>query len=283
MDPGSLQELAVEAEDILESYLTEAEREEVFSNFKDISSQVRWGAVSEEVFGGLLDDVYDLVFGVGVLGDTKFSKNDTWYLATDAEKELYEDKDPKGMHRRHLLLLWMTRKLLGVLKTKVNQGLLDVPILDDEEESELRGLQDYYESAGEEPELVACLERGKPDLPSIKDIDLSAEGDCLQGGAHIRVVVRHRRRDNQVLTEQYCKDCRKVVSSVIRGSEEKADEPCECEAAVWIPGKEGQEAVCSKCKEPIENPETFQWRNAGLEPFGDDPSQDEVVTLCSEY
>jgi hypothetical protein len=286
MNPYSVRDLAQEAEELLSEFLTQEDWAEVLSNYKDISSQVRWGRVVDKLFADLLNQAHNLVFESGDWSDAQYSKSDMWHLPTDAEKRLYEDGTPKGMQRQHLLLLLVTRKILGIMKTKTKQGLKDLPVLTEEEELELQEYQDAAmwgdveeeNQAAQESEVVARLEREEP-------ADLSLEGDCLQGGKHIRTVMRHRRRDDEVYFETFCKDCRKVVESVKYEKPERHRGPCQHEHATWVPGREGVEAVCSnpKCKETIPNPETYEWADVGLEPFGDDPSQDEVTTLCSDY
>lgn len=63
----------------------------------------------------------------------------------------------------------------------------------------------------------------------------------------------------------------------------KAD-PCKHPSAVWVEGQEGKVAQCGEegCGEIIPNPGTFRWRQAGLEPYLDDPDKDEVIVLNEE-
>lgn len=60
--------------------------------------------------------------------------------------------------------------------------------------------------------------------------------------------------------------------------------PCKHPSAIWVEGQEGKVAQCGEegCGETIPNPETFQWRQAGLEPYLDDPDKDEVIILNEE-
>lgn len=270
-----------EAAEILSSRLTVAEREKVFDLYKDMSTQIRWGRVLSELFPNLLDAMQDVLFGLNDFKSNRYVKRNPWE-ALKADQSLFEDGDEKAMSRRHLLLLYLVKKLLGVAKTKVNQETAEVPVMGPQEESDLLDIvqmaqeEEEEEAMSREIEVNATLER--------ELVDLAIEGDCRQNGKHARTEVRFRRKNEEVYSEQYCKDCRQVIKRTLaKGSAAPSTVPCEHPGAEWVEGLEGKEAVCTKCKGPIPNPETYQWANVGLEPFGDDPSKDEVVTLCSDY
>jgi hypothetical protein len=277
-----------EAVDKLTSHLTEAERDKVFDIYKDISAEIRWGRVLAEMFPNLLDAVQDVIFGLNDFKSNRYVKRNPWE-AIQADTSLFEDGDEKAMSRRHLLLLYLTKKLLGVAKTKVNLEVADIPVLGPQEESDLLDIVQAAEEREEEQvmaraeldadhEVTAELERERV-------IDLSPDGDCRQNGRHVRTEVRYRRKNDESFSEQYCKDCRQVVKkTVFKGSGAPVKvENCEHPGAEWVEGKEGKEAICTKCQGPIPNPETYQWATAGLEPYGDDPTKDEAITLCSAY
>jgi hypothetical protein len=267
-----------EAADKLGSYLTEAERAQVFEIYKDMSADIRWGRVLAELFPNLLDAMQDVIFGLNDFKSNRYVKRNPW-ASLGKSQALFEDGDEKAMSRRHLLLLHLVKKLLGVAKTKVNQEMADVPVLSEEQESELLDVIQRAQEEEEEQEMVrahevsAQLERNA--------VILAPEGDCRQNGRHVRTEVRYRRKNDESFSEQYCKDCRQVIKrTVFKGPEIKN---CDHPGAEWIEGMEGKEAVCTKCKGPIPNPETYQWESAGLEPYGDDPTKDEAITLCSDY
>jgi len=114
---------------------------------------------------------------------------------------------------------------------------------------------------------------------------ISPSGTCRQGGPHVRTTVRWKRHNGEMLKETYCKDCRAVIAKVQVKADRQHKQPCQHPGAEWVEGKEGQEAVCTEpsCRAPIPNPETYRWVEAGLEPYADDPTKDEVITLCSDY
>jgi hypothetical protein len=119
----------------------------------------------------------------------------------------------------------------------------------------------------------------------VADIVISPGGICKSGGSHIRTTVRWKRRNKDLFKETYCKDCRTVVYSLRVEADRKDKRPCQHPGAEWVEGQEGKEAICTEasCQAPISNPETYHWVDAGLEPFDDDPTKDEVITLCSDY
>ena len=114
-------------------------------------------------------------------------------------------------------------------------------------------------------------------------MDIAPEGDCRQKGRHARTTTRWKRKNAEMFRETYCKDCRQVIESVAAQRARTEPKMCRHPGAEWVEGLEGEEARCIECKETIPDPSTYHWVDAGLEPYGDDPTADEATTLCSDY
>jgi len=83
---------------------------------------------------------------------------------------------------------------------------------------------------------------------------------------------------------EYCKMCRQVIRKEKIEKVERQlvvdPEQCEHKSVLWVKNKEGKEAYCTACNlAPVPNPEKYNWVYAGLEPYGDDPSLDQIINL----
>ncbi len=273
-----------ETREVLESTLNQGDREHLQEIYREVNNQLRWGRILDNAFPILLEMAEELV------KPSKMAKEGgPWHTVYEEEQDLFKEEDPKAMARRHSLLLLLAKKLLGGLKTRVNQAAAAIRVLSPEDELDLYDLieagkeeEEEVEKTDEEAnpvvrkiEVVAQLEREET-----VEIDLSLAGNCLQNGRHIRTTMRRRRKNENSYMETYCRDCHRVVKCVCYKTEgETAPIRCFHAEAEWVEGKEGREAQCSKCQEPIRDPSVFKWSDVGLEPFGDDPDQDEVITL----
>lgn len=274
MDTEQLLSLAEEAYETLETALTVEDREALQDVYKDVSSQIKWGQAINNAFPILLDLAKELI------ETNEMCKNKSpWYAVGYDLQKLFGDEDPKTTPRRHLLLLLLAKKLLGGLKTRVNQRIGDIRVLSLDEEMEFQGLIDEAES------LEADAHDSDNDQEVVAEVDIAPEEACRQGTQHARVEVRIKRLNGAVFSETRCKDCRSVVKRTqIHLTTSSPLQPCKTHpGAAWKEGLEGQEAVCTTCKEPIEDPSTFDWVGASLEPYGDDPTKDEAIILCSNY
>jgi hypothetical protein len=272
-DAGEMNQydVEVEAQEILDSHLTGGDWEEVVGVFREISSNVRWGKIAERAFPALLLGIRDGVFGDGEFSEGKYTKNGyLWHGVPDEDIELFGGEDPK-MARQHLLLLLLYRKVLGMLKTKVRAEIKALPTLTPEQELDLEEAIVELQTTDENP-VIARLDR---------EARQAGEG-CM----HPRIVYLRRRSLGRVYLDKHCRTCDKRIEVDSIGALEqdrKKPGPCKHNSASWVTGKEGQEAECADCGKPIEDPGRFRWERSGLEPFGDDPSQDEVITLCSDF
>jgi hypothetical protein len=290
VDIAEMFRLAEEAQDVLDQTLTEEDKATLQEVYKDFSGQIRWGRVIDNAFPILLGMVEELLEA-----DEMAKEGGPWDMVNSSDMLLFEDGDDKSMARKHSLLLMLAKKLLGGLKTRMNQSMKDIRVLSVNEEIELEALVE----AAEETERELRMDEEEIDEDEetpweeesavarhevVANIDIAPEGDCRQSGRHIRTTVRWKRLNGDMFQETYCKDCRQVVKKVAATKRTlPSPKVCQHPGAEWLEGQEGREAVCTECKGPIENPDTYQWITAGLEPFGDDPTTDEAITLCSDY
>jgi len=275
-----------EAEEILESRLTEADYDKMREIYQDINKQVKWSAVFDQALPILLDMMDQLVEGA-VPDMCKGPSQDPWENVSNFDLELFSDEEEKAMPRRHLILLWLTKKLLGGLKTRVNREVAEVPVLSISEEGDLLDLIDSADELDREMR-EETLESEEDEMDSaetevVANVDIAPEGTCLGGSRHARTTVVWKKKNGEMYAETRCKDCKKVIRKIHAKMAKAAPEECKHPGAEWIEGKEGKEAACTDCKAVIPNPETYRWIEAGLEPFADDPTKDEVITLCSDY
>lgn len=285
MDIDELFRLAEEAEEVLEQTLTADDQEELQGIYKRVSKQISWDRVLDNAFPLLLELAEELVET-----ETMCKNASPWDDTLESEQILFDNGDDKVMARRHSLLLMLAKKLLGGLKTRVNQSMGDIRILSQDEETELVAVIDEAEELEREirldeddEEVLDEEENEVARTEVVAQVDIAPEGDCRQSGRHVRTTVRWKRKNDDMIRETYCKDCRQIVESIAAQKTKLEPKQCRHPGAEWVDGKEGEEARCTECQEPIPNPETYHWVDAGLEPYGDDPSQDEAITLCSDY
>lgn len=260
-----------EAQRILDDYLGSEDQETLDFIRRETNQLIRWGELINESFPPMLDAIEN-VFNTGA--HTKKVPLDN-LLDIDLES-LYGD-DPRSKVRRRYVFLHLLKKLLGGLKTRVNQELKEIIFLSSEDEDDLT---DILEEGGEddvrtggETQIIASLE---------------ADGGVCE---HPRTKIRRITGSmSEALLETYCKDCRKVVmTKQVQGTtklglsqsrkKDKKPKVCTHSSAHWKEGEEGRTAICSDCQGIVPNPQKFEWIKAGLEPFGDDPEQDEVIKL----
>ncbi len=268
-----------DAEDVLESNLTTGDCFQLHEIYRQVNGQIKWQYVLDNIFPELLSMVEDLI---AEDREDLTKGGSVWKDVSERDRELFEDGSPKAMARRHTLLLALVKKLLGGLKTRVNQNRGDIRVLSEEEEDALQEVinrqEDALRKATDNQELEDALD--EIEIPA--SVEIAPSGECRLGGKHRRTTIRWRRKNTEMSRDTFCLDCGKYIEqeSTPRG---RSNEVCLHSEALWVEGKEGQEAICSGCGEPIKDPSTFKWIKAGLEPYGDDPSQDEAVVLCSEY
>lgn len=289
------------AEELLASRLTQDDRKVVHNYRKDLGRLIRWGKLRKEILPGFLAFLEDVCFPGEDLCDEKLFKEGTFPLIdefTDAEDIIFNSSDPRGLQRRHLLILETATKVLGILKSAVTQQLADLATLSQEEETWAKRVIEEAQAAGmtievgsegyTDPELMPPpLPVSEEEIEVVADItldplktSLKVDGECKNGGIHARTIVRKRRVTGGTEKILQCRDCLQILgkSDFVPTQTSKKKKECTHSNAQWDEGEEGRKAHCSDCEKSVD-PAGFQWQKAGLEPYHDDPEADEVITL----
>ncbi len=284
-----------EAAALLSSSLTGEERDALMGIKHDLNASIRWGRVVDDSFGPIVESMESLLFHGGE-GLVKTANDPSRITPVDSlfssERARLEEGD-KAQISRHFVTLLLTKKLLGALKTKINQALNGIRILTDDEELEaliaLDGEPDevieaeFVEEAGQVHEETAD--------EIVARIGFRDHWNCQ----HVKTKVRHIKADGTSYKfdrlETFCKDCRNVIGtrtlppSQKAGKKKRKPKGCQHRYAEWVLGAEGQTARCvddKACTHLITaevDLRRIKWVAAGLEPYGDDPAQDEVTVL----
>lgn len=276
--PGAwIPESPREAEEILNTALTEDDLETLKSIRYDLNAQVNWRELVRESFPAMVLTMETILFEPS-------QKNTAPVESLFPAAQDWLEEPEKGEVRRHFLTLLLLKKLLGALKTRVNKELQNIPQLTLEQELDLR---DYAQEKNELQEEGDMLHQrfdfpreGKPHIRASM-VRTSSEYDAKSCPPHVRIAVTKIHRNGKRFKRTYCKDCRRELSLELLTKETETALQCQHKAAEWVEGQEGKVAKCSapNCDYIMPNPEKFLWREAGLEPFGDDPGADEVVVL----
>jgi len=292
----------LDAYEALQESLTEEDLERLHGIRHEINHHINWGEVVSSCFSELLTSVEKIIFeggeNIAAQGHPPFQQ------LFPAEQNYIQDKNA----RRDYLLLKFTKKLVGALKTKTNQTLEEIPFLDLDDEDELRELfldddspsdednynpydpktsQDYFYALNDEVIDAEYIEKKTNPITNDDEKEISISADLKRQDSstnchHTSVTVSFvTENDGVKYLREFCKGCRRVIRKKKAQTTSTAS-PKECEhlSAAWVEGKEGKEAYCSECKlSPLPNPEIYNWRSVGLEPYGDDPSKDEIINL----
>lgn len=280
------------AEELLASNVLPSEHDELMSQRYELNAAILWKRVEETCFKNLLEFVEEMLFQ-----PTDFSKVLPISNLFDEGAFLddVEGGEDRKVLRHHFLALQAAKKILGILKSRVNKELEALQTINPEQELKLLEIVDsavYKESStSNKDEDVIALPPPKsktpPEEEDMGEIIVSAkvkgkkpEKDCPH--SHTR---RTYRKDAQGLTheEVFCKMCDVWLSeeelTPLTAHISKKPKDCRHSSAQWVPGKEGKVAQCGEpeCGFILKKAHTYRWREAGLEPFGDDPSKDEVL------
>src|SRR5574338_186045 len=133
---------------VLRDYLTEVDVEDLRGMRHDMNFHLRWGKIVDECFPAMLQTMETVLFQDSPL----VKKNPIESLFPHVRAKL-EDPE-KGELMRQFLVLEFTRKLLGALKTRVNQEIRDLPFVTEEQEDELLQRADHVAEM-EEMDLLA--------------------------------------------------------------------------------------------------------------------------------
>ena len=270
-----------EATDLINSSLTEEDLTDLVGIKNDINANIQWGKVTDQAFGQILKSLEAVILkgGQGLVKRTPLES------LFPRDRALLETGD-KAQIRKHYVLLLLMKKLLGALKTRTKQTLAEIPHLSFEEEyGAMVALED---EEPEETERVVGFRCDDPEtIPFLSSLYSEEGGICK----HLSTTVRQVKASkwpalscDQLHT--VCRDCRTVIQRVLVANTKipRKKEKCKHQYASWVEGKEGQVASCAapSCDHVITEAEALQkinWVVAGLEPYGDDPSQDEVIIL----
>ena len=289
-----------EAEILLNSSLTEEDQSALLSIKHEINFNIRWGRVVEEAFGPIVEGMESIIFSGGqglvknTYGTPQQAPVDSLF---DNEMRRLEEGD-KAQLFRHFVVLSLTKKLLGALKTKTNRALADIRTLSSDEEFNALCALEGGPSSDALPEeaIDAEFSEEDPEVGQSSDEEITAHLELAHGEwdcKHVRTIVRRIKASVPGAMdhlETFCKDCRNVINVVVLHRQKKTrkigkSEKCQHRCAEWVPGKEGHTAQCadqSACTHIITAEielKQIKWINAGLEPYGDDPEQDEVIIL----
>ena len=304
-DTPSLEEIQI-AEQMYLSSLTHEEQDELKTIRYDLNDNLNWKKITGDASDVLDSMVSEFLFDTQVPGKKTPEEN----LFPDQQEFLRDRKNDgfkEELRVRYIRLLFV-KKLLGALKTQVRKELETIQLLSFDESNKLLDLLERAAELSEPSTLDQEIDlrveesmklppRGIPE-GGIPLSDLSEEEvmeffngstdpeEC--GHEHTKTVYI----SGTVIST--CKLCDKVLpeDDDVVGIEEMGKKKkkkakhysqyCSHKYVEWVPGKEGQDARCLSCQQLIENPGKYSWSSAGLEPYLDDPTKDEVI-LLAEY
>lgn len=273
--------------EILENSLTEREREHLLGIKHELSSQIRWGRVTEESLQALQEFVDTLVFLEKEDRSPHVVKSNPYSSLFPQEKEYLNGPSPKAHQARKYVMLLLVKKLLGSIKTALRKDLESIRFLSDEEEIDL---QDLLSEDPDEEEMDLVEETKEENSRAIvAQISMEDGREC----SHLKTTVRQKSASStdSGLEELhfYCRDCGKVYRKDVLSSKGRLDRqpaarvgPCRHPSGIWKEGEEGKTALCGLCKEPLEEPDNVAWVAAGLEPYGDNPEEDEILVIPAQ-
>lgn len=285
--------LTSSAQEILDSTFSEVDLENLHNIKYELGICIKWGMITKDVFEDLMTRVDSLVFLENECPHTHegFVKRNPYDALFDREKARINGPDEKSKMARDYVLLHTLKKLLGALKTHVNQKLAKFETIDDVTEGDLMEILQYGPNAFEGPD------EEEMDLVDPMDKDGSGEiraivshGDCSHRRTTVKQIPAAKTASRMNELHTFCKDCKTSIGIQItrtrtsgigsRSSDWKREPlPCQHLKAVWKEGEEGKVALCADCKEEHPRPESVHWSKAGLEPFGDDPDKDEIISF----
>lgn len=272
-------------EEILDMVLTEDDKEALHGIKHELGLCIKWGALTEQFFQSMLDGMDTLVFIETEKDEPGVVKRNPYESLFDQDKARINSSSDKARLCRKYALLHLLKKLLGALKTRVNQELNAIEIIDDETEMELKAL--LAEGPDEEEmDLVGRKKPRKDEREIIAQVDVGDDRGCHHNRLTIRQVRADQSKSGLDEMHSYCKECRQVIRVEVLGTKTPKQDswfsrPRQClhREVHWREGQEGQVAECAYCEQEVPNPEKYQWSKVGLEPFGDNPEDDEIMSF----
>lgn len=289
MSMGDLQALLVEKtpEEILASGFTEIDIENLQNIKYELGICVKWGALTERMYQALMEGMDTLVFLETEKGEPPIVKRNPYEALFDRDKERINGPDDASHESRKYVLLHMTKKLLGALKTRINKELEEFTFIGEQVDGELAEIIQYgYGPDEEEMDLVDHTDAIKAVSPPVINAQIDAS-KCRHRRTTVKQIASTKTSSRMDELHTFCKDCkeflglRKLTSRSPAFPSRNWSKPAACthRNGSWKEGEEGKTAICSSCDEIVPNPQKFEWQKAGLEPFGDDPELDEIQSF----
>jgi len=267
-------------ENVLAQVLTESDLEALHNIKHELGICIKWGALTGKMYQGIMEGMDTLVFLETEKAEPAVVKRNPYEALFDRDKEIINGSTESSYMSRKYVLLQLTKKLLGALKTQVNKELSQMPCINDEVEGELREIIQYGSDHPSEEEM--SLVDSQP-TEVVAKIDASK---CIHRRTTVKQIPSTKTASRMDELHTFCKDCkgfltlRKLNSrSVVSARDWGKPVPCQHPNGSWKEGEEGKTAICSKCDSVVPNPQKFEWGKAGLEPFGDDPEKDEIQSF----
>ncbi len=257
-----------EALHVLGTCLTEDEKEELVSIRHQISGAVDWG----DLVASMKSELLCLIDGVILEGNC--ARSIPFDALRDTEQDyLYGDHENVDTRKRFVMLL-LIKKLLGALKQNVKKDLDAIvdDLLDYEVETELKSIVDGVPFEDDEIELAAIITPTEDGTT------------CFHTHKTVRKLPANGKGRKLDVLQTQCRRCGEDIGKPrVCGSPFKATSKdpkiCKHEEAEWKEGKEGKVAICFECGEEAPDPGKYKWSMVGLEPYGDDPSEDELEVI----
>ena len=258
-----------EAMHVLGTCLTEDERSELVAIRHQLSDEINW----KDLVSSMKAEFLCLMDGVIIDGNC--SQVIPFELLRETEKDyLYGDHENVDTRKKFVMLL-LIKKLLGALKQNVKKDLDEIleDVLEFEVETKLQSIASGEEVEDEEITLNAVV------MP-LEDGNVK----CFHTHKTIRKLPADGKGRKLDVLQTRCSRCGedigkpRVCGSPFKGTS-KDPKKCQHEEAEWKEGEEGETAICFDCGEPAPNPGKYKWAAVGLEPYGDDPADDELEVI----
>jgi len=258
-----------EALHVLGTCLTEDEKEELVSIRHQLSDEIDW----KDLVSSMKAEFLCLIDGVILQGNS--SEVIPFELLRETEQDyLYGDHENVDTRKRFVMLL-LIKKLLGALKQDVKKDLDGIveDVLDYEVEEELKSIASGDEVDDEVIDVTAVVTPQEDGTVSCHHVHKTVRKIPADGkGRKLDVLQTQCRRCGEAIGKP------RVCGSSFKDAS-KDPKVCKHDEAEWKEGEEGQTAICYDCGEVAPNPTKYKWADVGLEPFGDDPAQDELEVI----
>lgn len=291
---GDLHDLLLKQtpEEILEGLFTEVELENLINIKQEMSICIKWGVLTKHMYQNLLDNMDTLVFLETENEEPATVKRNPYESLFARDQAVINGPTDKAQISRKIVLLYLLKKLLGALKTHVNQELEQIKTINDSAEGELQEMILYGVDDPDEEEMDLVSELNDEDTTRGEILAVvDHRPTCMHRRTTIRQIPSTKTASRMDELHTFCKDCKAALGlqkmntrTTLQRSREWLDrgpKVCYHPNGTWKEGEEGKTAICSSCKGVVPNPNKFRWEEVGLEPFGDDPELDEIQSFTN--